>query len=66
MLEACDRTRSANTGRGLDEAVEKQMASRQGLATYRPANLKLTASALFGVCPQDPLVRLFIIAGWQF
>jgi hypothetical protein len=33
---------------------------------YRPANLKLTASALFGVCSQDPLVRLYLIAGWQF
>jgi hypothetical protein len=34
--------------------------------TYQPANLKLTASALFGVCSEDPLVRLFLIAGWQF
>ena len=36
------------------------------VATYQPANLKLTASALFGVCPEDPLVRLYLIAGWQF
>jgi len=34
------------------------------LLTYRPANLKLTASALFGVCSKDPLVRLYLIAGW--
>jgi hypothetical protein len=36
------------------------------LLTYRPARLKLTASALFGLFPQDPLVRLFLIAGWQW
>ena len=39
LLEGCERTRSANTGRGLDEAVEKQMATRQGLANYRPATV---------------------------
>jgi hypothetical protein len=36
------------------------------LLTYRPAGLKLTATALFGLFPEDPLVRLFVIAGWQF
>ena len=36
------------------------------LLTYRPANLKLTASALFGICLEDPLVRLYLIAGWQW
>ena len=36
------------------------------LLAYRPAGLKLTASALFGIFPEDPLVRLFVIAGWQF
>jgi len=36
------------------------------LLTYRPARLKLTATALFGLFPEDPLVRLFVIAGWQF
>jgi len=36
------------------------------LLAYRPAGLKLTASALFGIFPEDPVVRLFVIAGWQF
>mgnify|MGYP003296713543 CR=1 FL=1 len=36
------------------------------LLTYRPAGLKLTATALFGLFPEDPLCRLFVIAGWQF
>src|SRR5215472_3587950 len=36
------------------------------LLTYRPAQLKLTATALFGLFHEDPLVRLFVIAGWQF
>ncbi|MGZ5957700.1 MAG: hypothetical protein ACXWK5_02590 [Myxococcaceae bacterium] len=36
------------------------------LLTYRPAGLKLTATALFGLFSADPLVRLFVIAGWQF
>ncbi len=36
------------------------------LLTYRPAGLKLTATALFGLFSEDPLVRLFVIAGWQF
>lgn len=36
------------------------------LLTYRPAGLKLTATALFGLFPEDPLCRLLIIAGWQF
>ncbi len=36
------------------------------LLTYRPAGLKLTATALFGVFPEDPVCRLFVIAGWQF
>ena len=36
------------------------------LLAYRPANLKLTATAMFGLFPEDPLVRLFVIAGWQF
>ncbi len=33
---------------------------------YWPAGLKLTASALFGLFPEDPLCRLFLIAGWTF
>ncbi len=36
------------------------------LLTYRPAGLKLTATALFGLFPEDPACRLFVIAGWQF
>jgi hypothetical protein len=36
------------------------------LLTYRPASLKLTTTALFGLFSRDPLVRLFIIAGWGF
>ncbi len=36
------------------------------LLTYRPAGLKLTATALFGLFHEDPLCRLFVIAGWQF
>jgi len=36
------------------------------LLTYRPAGLKLTATALFGLFPEDPRVRLLVIAGWQF
>ena len=36
------------------------------LLTYRPARLKLTATAMFGLFHEDPLVRLFVIAGWQF
>jgi hypothetical protein len=36
------------------------------LLTYRPANLKITATALFGLFSEDPLVRLFVIAGWLF
>jgi len=36
------------------------------LLTYRPAGLKLTATALFGIFPEDPVCRLFVIAGWQF
>lgn len=36
------------------------------LLTYRPAGLKLTATALFGIFPEDPICRLFVIAGWQF
>ncbi|HZJ53659.1 MAG TPA: hypothetical protein VFD38_05925 [Myxococcaceae bacterium] len=36
------------------------------LLAYRPAGLKLTATALFGLFPEDPLCRLFVIAGWQF
>jgi len=36
------------------------------LLTYRPAGLKLTATALFGLLPEDPRVRLLVIAGWQF
>ena len=36
------------------------------LLAYQPANLKLTATAMFGLFPEDPLVRLFVIAGWQF
>jgi hypothetical protein len=34
--------------------------------TYRPAGLKLTATALIGLFEQDPRVRLFVIAGWGF
>ena len=36
------------------------------LLTYRPLNLKLTMTALFGIFHEDPLCRLFVIAGWQF
>lgn len=36
------------------------------LLTYRPAGLKLTATALFGLFPEDPVCRLLVIAGWQF
>jgi hypothetical protein len=36
------------------------------LLTYRPGNLKITATALFGLFSEDPLVRLFVIAGWLF
>lgn len=36
------------------------------LLTYRPAGLKLTATALFGLFPEDPRARLLVIAGWQF
>jgi len=36
------------------------------LITYRPAGLKLTATALFGLFHEDPACRLFVIAGWQF
>jgi hypothetical protein len=36
------------------------------LLTYRPAGLKLTATALVGLFSEDPRVRLFVIAGWQF
>ncbi|HUM12607.1 MAG TPA: hypothetical protein VLT82_16795 [Myxococcaceae bacterium] len=36
------------------------------LLTYRPAGLKLTATALFGLFHEDPACRLFVIAGWQF
>jgi hypothetical protein len=36
------------------------------LFTARPAHFKLTATALFGLIPQDPRVRLFLIAGVGF
>jgi len=36
------------------------------LLTYRPGGLKLTATALFGLFPEDPVCRLLVIAGWQF
>jgi len=28
--------------------------------------MTLTATALFGIFPEDPVCRLFVIAGWQF
>src|SRR5262249_61408793 len=34
------------------------------LPAYRPAGLKLTATALFRLFHQGPLCRLFVIAAW--
>jgi hypothetical protein len=36
-LEACERTRSANANRRLDQSMEEQMATRQSLARFQPA-----------------------------
>jgi hypothetical protein len=36
------------------------------LCTLRPAHLKLTATAFFGMTAEDPKVRLLVIAGYAF
>ena len=58
--------RAASTSTGPPPSTPSGFVGPNVLLTYRPASLKITATALFGLCSEDPLVRLFVIAGWQF
>jgi len=42
------------------------MVGPNALVRIPPANLKLTVTALFGLMPEDPIVRMLVIGGWQF
>jgi hypothetical protein len=51
---------------GKPQLYPSLMLGPNVLFTIRPAHLKLTATALIGLMPEDPRVRLLVIAGYGF